>query len=51
MAAHKGTALPRDGRHLCDDAIETIERIAADTNVAVTLDQIDVDDQPRLADE
>lgn len=51
MAAHEITVLSRDECHLCDEAIETIERVAADLDATVTLDEIDVDDDPALADE
>lgn len=50
MASHEVTVLARDGCHLCDEAVETIERVASDLGVSVALDEVDVDAHPSLAE-
>jgi glutaredoxin len=45
------TVYTREDCHLCEQAIETIERVADDEGVAVALDLVDVDEDPDLRDE
>ncbi|AJF25245.1 glutaredoxin family protein [Haloarcula sp. KBTZ06] len=45
------TVYTREDCHLCEEAIETIERVADDEGVAIELDLIDVDEDPDLRDE
>ncbi|MDT3433479.1 glutaredoxin family protein [Haloarcula sp. 1CSR25-25] len=42
------TVYTREDCHLCEEAIETIERVADDEGVAVALDLVDVDEDPDL---
>lgn len=42
------TVYTRADCHLCEEAIETIERVADDEAVAVELDLVDVDEDPEL---
>lgn len=44
------TVYSRENCHLCASALETIERVADDTDVAVTIEKIDVDADEALAD-
>lgn len=46
-AAHV-TVYTREGCHLCHDAIETVERVAAAVDRPVTVETVDVDDDPDL---
>ncbi|MFB6353557.1 MAG: glutaredoxin family protein [Halobacteriales archaeon] len=50
MAAHEVTVLARDECHLCDEAVETIERVVSDLDVSVVLKEVDVDAHPSLAE-
>lgn len=50
MAPHEVTVFARDDCHLCDEAVETIERVAADLDVSVALEEVDVDAHPSLAE-
>ncbi|WP_424000740.1 glutaredoxin family protein [Haloarcula salina] len=45
------TVYTREDCHLCEEAVETIERVADDEGVAVALDLVDVDADPELRDE
>ncbi|RMB12806.1 glutaredoxin family protein [Haloplanus aerogenes] len=38
----------REGCHLCDDAIETIERVADSVSRSVEIETVDVDTDPDL---
>lgn len=42
------TVYTRDGCHLCDDAIETIDRVAASIARPVDVETVDVDADPDL---
>ncbi len=42
------TVYTRDGCHLCDDAIDTIDDVAESIPTDVELSLIDVDDDPKL---
>jgi glutaredoxin len=42
------TVYTRDGCHLCDEAIETIERVAASLSRPVDLETVDVDADAEL---
>jgi glutaredoxin len=48
---HEVTVYSREECHLCDEAIETIEQVAATVDAAVELEEVDVDDDPELAAE
>ena len=45
------TVYTREDCHLCEEAIETIERVADDEGVAIELALIDVDEDPELREE
>ncbi len=45
------TVYTRENCSLCVVARETIETVAADLDVAIDLDMVDVDEDPELADE
>jgi len=45
------TVYTREDCHLCEEAIEAIERVAADAGVEVRLDLVDVDEEPSLREE
>lgn len=45
------TVYTREDCHLCDDAIETIERIADEEALELSLSIVDVDDDPELREE
>ena len=49
--AHEVTVYSREACHLCDEAIETIERVAADVDATVAIEEVDVDEDPELAAE
>ncbi|AUG48340.1 thioredoxin family protein [Haloarcula taiwanensis] len=42
------TVYTREDCHLCEKAIETIEQVADDEEVAIALDLVDVDEDPEL---
>lgn len=42
------TVYRRERCELCEQAIDTIESVAADAGVAVEIDEVDVDDDPSL---
>lgn len=44
------TVYSRDNCHLCASALETIERVVDDTDVAVAIEEINVDSDTALAD-
>ena len=44
------TVYSRENCHLCASAMETIDRVVNDTDVAVTVEEIDVDADAELAD-
>ena len=45
------TVYTREDCHLCEEAVETIERVADGEGVAVALDLVDVDTDPDLREE
>lgn len=45
------TVYTRADCHLCDDAVETIERVADEEDVAIDLSEVDVDEDPALREE
>lgn len=45
------TVYTREDCHLCEEAIETIERVADGEGVAVALDLVDVDTDPALRED
>ncbi|MFY4812809.1 glutaredoxin family protein [Haloarcula sp. AONF1] len=45
------TVYTRENCHLCEEAIETIERVADDEGVTIALDLVDVDEDPALREE
>ncbi|MFB6256678.1 MAG: glutaredoxin family protein [Haloplanus sp.] len=45
------TVYTRDGCHLCDEAIETIERVTASLPRPVTLETVDVDADAELREQ
>lgn len=47
-AAAQITVYTRDDCHLCDEAIETIERVVASLPQSVDIDTVDVDADPDL---
>ncbi|WP_324760051.1 glutaredoxin family protein [Haloarcula sp. GH36] len=51
MSATSITVYTRENCDLCEEAIETIERVAAETEASVDLDLVDVDEDPQLQDE
>lgn len=51
MGPREVTVLSREECHLCDVAIETIERVASDLDATVAIEVVDVDADPSLADE
>ncbi|AGN00053.1 thioredoxin [Salinarchaeum sp. Harcht-Bsk1] len=51
MAAVEATVYTRSNCDLCDDAVETIETIAAQEDVDLDLSLVDVDEDPELRDE
>jgi glutaredoxin len=42
------TVYTRENCHLCEEAVETIERVADDEGVTLDLDLVDVDTDPEL---
>ncbi|XVH30252.1 glutaredoxin family protein [Haloferacaceae archaeon DSL9] len=42
------TVYSRERCHLCEEAIETIERVSDETAVPVEIDEVDVDGEPAL---
>lgn len=42
------TVYTREDCHLCDQAVETIERIAGEEDVAVDVEEVDIDEDPDL---
>ena len=49
--AHEVTIYSREQCHLCDEAVETVERVAATVEATVEIEEVDVDDDPELAAE
>ncbi|GGK54886.1 glutaredoxin family protein [Haloarcula sebkhae] len=45
------TVYTRENCHLCEEAIETIERVADDEGLTIALDLVDVDEDPNLREE
>lgn len=43
------TVYSREDCHLCEEAIETIERVASGVDRPVEISEVDVDDDPELA--
>lgn len=50
MPDHAVTIYTRDPCHLCEEAKAVVERVAADVDAAVTVEAVDVDADPDLAD-
>lgn len=48
---HEVTIYSREQCHLCDEAVETVERVAATVETSVEIAEVDVDDDPQLAAE
>lgn len=51
MVGHEVTVYSREACHLCDKAVAIIERVAADLDVPVAIEEVDVNADPPLADE
>jgi glutaredoxin len=49
--SHEVTVYSREQCHLCDEALETIEAVAASVESAVEIEEVDVDEDPDLAAE
>ena len=45
------TVYTREDCHLCEDAVDTIERVADEEGVAVDIDLVDVDTDAQLREE
>jgi len=45
------TVYTREDCQLCDEAVETLTRIADSEGVAIDIDEVDVDEDPELAEE
>jgi glutaredoxin len=45
------TVYSREDCHLCEEALETIERVASGVERHVEIREVDVDDDPELANE
>ena len=45
------TVYTRENCHLCEDAVDTIERVADEEGVAVDIDLVDVDTDEQLREE
>jgi thiol-disulfide isomerase/thioredoxin len=45
------TVYSREHCHLCEEAIEALERAADETGVAVAIEEVDVDEDPDLHEE
>ncbi len=45
---HTVTVYTREGCHLCEEAIDTIRRVADSSRKAISLDVVDVDANPEL---
>jgi len=45
------TVYTREDCHLCDEAVETLTRIADSENVEIDIDEVDVDEDPELREE
>jgi glutaredoxin len=45
------TVYTRENCHLCDEAVETLTRIADSEGVAIEIDEVDVDEDPDLREE
>lgn len=50
MTDHEVRVLSREDCHLCDEALATVERVAADLDATVAVDVVDVDRDPELAE-
>lgn len=48
---HEVTIYSREQCHLCDEAVETAERVAASVEASVAVTEVDVDGDPELAAE
>ncbi|SNZ05092.1 Glutaredoxin [Natronoarchaeum philippinense] len=42
------TVYTRENCHLCDDAVDTLTRIAESEGVDIEIEEVDVDDDPEL---
>lgn len=51
MPDHTVTIYTREDCHLCEEAEETVERVAADVAPSVATDVVDVDSDPALREE
>jgi glutaredoxin len=45
------TVYTRENCHLCDEAVETLTRIADSEGVAIEIDEVNVDEDPGLREE
>ncbi|WP_262179777.1 glutaredoxin family protein [Haloarcula laminariae] len=45
------TVYTRENCHLCEQAVDTVERVAAEEGVAVDMELVDVDTDERLREE
>jgi glutaredoxin len=49
--AHEVTVYSREQCHLCEEALETVEAVAASVEATVEIEEVDVDADPDLAAE
>jgi len=49
-SATRVTVYSRENCHLCSEALDAIRRVRADVDVPVTVEVVDVDDDPELAE-
>ncbi|WP_246983295.1 glutaredoxin family protein [Halorientalis marina] len=49
--AHEVTVYSREQCHLCEEALETVEAVAAAVEATVEIEEVDVDADPDLAAE
>lgn len=45
------TVYSRAQCHLCEEAVETLETVAADVDADVAIEEVDVDEDPQLREE
>ena len=45
------TVYTRENCHLCDDAVDTLTRIAESEGVEIEIEEVDVDEDPELREE
>ncbi|WP_435174978.1 glutaredoxin family protein [Halorussus sp. AFM4] len=51
MSEHTVTVYTREACHLCEDAIETVDRVADEVAADVSVETVDVDEDPELREE